>query len=253
MLVWVLRALARKEKPFFVLDTHAGAGRYDLTAEQARRTGEAEGGILKLLDDTPAPLVPYVDVVRGLGLYPGSPAIVAALLRPGDRAAFCELHPDDHADLRRLLGRDKRLGVHCRDGYEAVRAFLPPPERRGLTLIDPPYEQPDDYTRVVAGMAEAATRLPGGTVLAWYPVKHLAPVRALHEAVRAARLRNVLAGEFRARSPLDAARLNGSGLLVLNPPYLFEAEIPTILGALLDRLGTGEPGEAATLTRLTDE
>ncbi len=253
VLVWVLRALARKEKPFFVLDTHAGAGRTDLSGEQAQRTGEAAGGILRLLDDTPAPLAAYVDLVRSLGLYPGSPAIIAALLRPGDRAVCCELHPDDHAELRRALGRDRRLAIHCRDGFEAIRAFLPPQERRALTLIDPPYERPDDHARVIAGMEDAAARLPGGAVLAWYPVKHLAPVRALHAAVRAAGLRDVLACEVLARTPFDAARLNGSGLLVANPPYRFEQEVPAILAALLDRLGQGEPGQAATLTRLTDE
>ena len=253
VLVWVLRALARKDTPFFVLDTHAGAGRYDLGGEQAQRTGEAAGGILQLLDDTPASLADFVDLVRQLGLYPGSPALVAALLRPRDRAVLCELHPEEHAQLRRVLGRDPRVSVHLRDGFAAIRAFLPPPERRGLTLIDPPYEQPDEHARVLAAMCEASSRLPGGTVLAWYPVKHRAPVRALHEAVRASGLRDVLACEFLARAPLDAARLNGSGLLVVNPPYLFERDVPAMLSALLDRLGQGEAGQDATLIRLADE
>ena len=252
VLVWVLRALARKEKPFFVLDTHAGIGRYDLGAEAALRTGEARGGILRLLDGTPAPLADYVGLVRQLGLYPGSPALVAALLRPDDRAAFCELHPDDHAALRRSLGRDPRLGVHRRDGYEAVGAFLPPPQRRGLTLIDPPYEQPGEYDRVLAAIRLASRRFASGTVLAWYPIKHRTPVRALHDAVRAGGPRQMVACELLLREPLDPTRLNGSGLLVLNPPFGFEAAMPAVLEALLGRLGDREPGQDAGLVRLTD-
>ena len=253
VLVWVLRALARKEKPFFVLDTHAGSGRYDLAAHAAQRTGEAAGGIGRLLEDTPAPLADYVGLVRKLGLYPGSPALVAALLRAHDRAVCCELHGDDYAALRRNLRRDARISAHHRDGYAAVGAFLPPPERRGLTLIDPPYEQEGEYERVMAALRTAGTRFAGGTVLAWYPIKHRAPIRALHAAARAGGLRDLMAGELFLREPLDAARLNGSGLLVLNPPYQFEAGIPPILAALLGRLGSREPGEGTALIRLADE
>ncbi len=253
VLVWVLRALARKAAPFRVLDTHAGAGRYDLAADPALRTGEAEGGIARLLGDTPAPLADYVGLVRTLGLYPGSPALVAALLRADDRAVCCELHPEDHASLRRALGRDRRVAVHLRDGYAALGAFLPPPERRGLTLIDPPYEQPDEHARVLAALRTARARFPGGTVLAWYPIKHRAPVRALHDGVRAAGLRDVVAAELFLREPLDASRLNGSGLLVMNPPWGFEAAAGPMLAALLARLGDGEPGAGTALLRLADE
>ena len=253
LLVWVLRALARKDKPFFVLDTHAGAGRYDLDDIPARRTGEAARGIFRLLDDPPPALADYVSVVRQAGLYPGSPAIVATLLRPGDRAVACELHPEDAAELRRNLGGQPGVAVHLRDGYEAVGAFLPPPERRGLTLIDPPYEAIDEADRVVAAIRTAQARLPGGVVMAWYPIKHRAPVRALHDALKQAGLRDLVAAELLLRAPLDAARLNGSGLIVANPPYRFEAEIPPILAALLARIGEREPGEATALIRLSDE
>ncbi len=254
VLVWVMRALARKDTPFRVLDTHAGPGGTDLADGPAQRTGEAAGGILRLLDDTPAPLADYVGLVRSLGLYPGSPALIAALLRPADRAVFCELHPEEHATLRgRRLARDPRVAVHLRDGYEALRAFLPPPERRGLTLIDPPYEQPGEYDRVLAALHTASARFAGGTVLAWYPIKHRAPVRALHDALRAGKLRHVLACELLHREPLDAARLNGSGLVVLNPPFRFEAEVPAILEALSRRLSDGEAGQGTVLTRLADE
>jgi 23S rRNA (adenine2030-N6)-methyltransferase len=253
ILVWVLRALARKEKPFFVLDTHAGVGRYDLDSEQARRTGEAQAGIMRLLADPPSPLADYVRLVDELGLYPGSPAIVAALLRPADRAVFCELHPEDQALLRLNLGHNRQAGIHLRDGYEAIGAFLPPPERRGLTLIDPPYEAPDEYDRVLAALRTAHARFAGGIVLLWYPIKHRAPVRAFHSAMRESGLRDIVAAELFLREPLDASRLNGSGLIVVNPPYRFEAEVAPMLTALLERLGDREPGEAAGLLRLADE
>ena len=252
VLVWLLRALARKDKPFFVLDTHAGTGRYDLDDTQARRTGEAARGIVRLLDPPP-PLADYVAVIRQAGLYPGSPAIIAALLRPGDRAAACELHPEDAAELRRNFGRNPQIAIHARDGYQALRAFLPPAERRGLTLIDPPYEAADEYDRLIEAIRIAQARFPTGILLAWYPIKHRAPVRALHDALRAAAIADILAAELLQRAPLDATRLNGSGLIIVNPPYRFEADISLILTALLDRLGDREPGEATALIRLADE
>jgi 23S rRNA (adenine2030-N6)-methyltransferase len=253
VLVWLLRAMARKDTPFFVLDTHAGTGRYDLAGAAARRSGEAARGILRLTDDPPAPLADYVGLVRRLGLYPGSPALVAALLRPGDRAVACELHPEDHAVLRRTVGRLPGMAVHLRDGWEALGAFLPPPERRGLTLIDPPYEAADEYDRVVGALRTAQARFAQGVVMAWYPVKHRAPVRALHDALRGSGLRDIVAAELLLRAPLDAARLNGSGLIIVNPPFRFEAEIPPILAALLERLGDREAGEGVCLLRIADE
>ena len=254
VLVWLLHAMRRKEKPFFVLDTHAGIGRYDLDAAPAVRTAEARRGIVRLLDDPPPVLVGYVDLVRAIGLYPGSPAIIRALLRPGDRAVLCELHPEDHATLRRNFGREPAMAVHLRDGYEAIGAFLPPPERRGLILIDPPYEAADEFSRLEAALRLAQARFAGGVLLAWYPIKHRAPVRAFHDAVRASGLlRDVVAAEFFLREPIDAARLNGCGLLVVNPPFRFEAEIPPMLQALLQRLGDREAGEGIALIRLADE
>jgi 23S rRNA (adenine2030-N6)-methyltransferase len=253
VLVWLLQAMARKATPFCVLDTHAGAGHYDLSAAPAQRTGEAGSGILKLLEDTPPPLAAYVDLVRSLGLYPGSPAIIQALLRPNDRAIACELHPEDQAELRRFLGRDPRFAVHLRDGYAAINAFLPPAERRGLTLIDPPYEAADEFDRVASTLIAAQKRFAGGVLAAWYPIKHRAPVRAVHTALRAGGLRDAVALEFLLREPLDPTRLNGCGIILVNPPFRFDSDLPPILNSLLDRLGDRSHGEAATLERLTDE
>ncbi len=253
VLVWLLAAMARKEKAFFVLDTHAGAGRYDLADGPALRTGEAGRGILRLMRDTPAPLLPYVQLVEDLGLYPGSPALIRALLRGGDRAVACELQPEEHARLRRCFARDPQMAIHLRDGYEAIGAFLPPPERRALILIDPPYEAEDEFARLEAGIRLAQSRFAPGVVAAWYPIKNRAPVRAFHDALRGGGLRDVVAAEMHLRAPLDASRLNGCGLLVANPPYRFEEEVGAMLAALLDRLGDREAGEGVAISRLADE
>ena len=142
VLVWLLRALQRKVAPLYVLDTHAGVGRYDLNAGAAARTEEWQRGIGRLLDDPPPLLADYVALVQSLGLYPGSPAIVRALLRPYDRLVCCELHPEDAASLRRHFAGDIQVAVHHRDAWEALGALLPPKERRGLVLIDPAVRRP---------------------------------------------------------------------------------------------------------------
>jgi 23S rRNA (adenine2030-N6)-methyltransferase len=253
VLVWLLRAMARKQKPFFVLDSHAGRGHYDLDAEEARRTGEADTGIRRLLAAPHPAFADYLGLVRQLGLYPGSPAIIRALLRPGDRLACCELHPEDNAALRGLFARDAQVQVHLRDGFGALTALLPPPERRGLLLVDPPYEAPDEYLRVAAGLATANSRFGGGVMAAWYPIKHRAPVRALHATIRDVGMRDVVAAEFLVRAPLDAGRLNGCGLLVVNPPWGFEAEAPPLLETLLERLLCREPGAGVAVVRLAYE
>jgi len=253
LLVWLLRAMARKPAPFCVLDTHAGAGHYDLAAGPAERTGEWRDGIGRLLQDPPPALADYVALVRSLGLYPGSPALVRALLRDSDRLACCELQPDEFALLRRRFRNDAQISVHHRDGWEALGALLPPAERRGLVLIDPPYESATEFADLAAGLRRGLGRFAAGVFAAWYPVKQRAPVDTCHDALRAAGLRDVVAAELWLRAPLDPRRLNGSGLLLVNPPFRFETEAPAILAALLDRLGGGEPGEATRILRLADE
>jgi len=250
LLVALLRALQRKPGPLFVLDTHAGAGRYDLASEPALRTKEAADGIFRLLDGVPAALEEYVATVRGLGLYSGSPALIRSLLRPDDRLACCEAHPEDAAALRRLFRDDRQVAVHRRDAWEALKALLPPALKRGLVLIDPPYEDPREFERLAEGLAVAHARFRTGVLAAWYPVKHRAPVRAFFDTVG---IRDVIAAELLLREPLDPTRLNGCGLLIVHPPYQFEQEAQSILDALLDRLGNRERGEQALLSRLSDE
>ncbi len=263
LLVWLLDALRRKPAPFFVLDTHAGVGRYDLLADPAERTGEWRDGIARLMHEPPPPLARLVGLMEQLKsspsepepvlFYPGSPILARALLRPDDRLACCEMHPEDYVALERLFRRDRQVGVHRRDGWEALRALLPPKETRGLVLIDPPYEAPGEFERVVAGLQSGAARFNHGVYAVWYPVKHRSPVTTLHEAVRLSGLRDIVAAELWLRAPTDPQRLNGCGLLVRNPPYGFEAAARPILAALLERLGQGEPGAGIQVLRLAGE
>ena len=250
LLLALLRAMTHKPAPLFVLDTHAGTGQYDLEAEPARRTNEAASGILRLMDDTPAALEDYVSLTRRPGPYPGSPMLIRAVLRDGDHLACCEAHPEDGAALRALFRHDPQVSVHRRDGWEALKGLLPPKQKRGLVLIDPPYEDPREFTRLAAGLTLAHARFPMGVLAAWYPVKHRAPVRAFFNSLAT---RDTIAVELLLREPLDPSRLNGCGLLIVNPPYRFEEASRPILDALLDRLGAREAGEAATITRLTHE
>jgi len=256
LLVWLLRALARKEGGFCVIDTHAGSGRYDLGGTQAERTGEWRDGIGRLMDDPRAAQTPgiadYTATVAGLGLYPGSPRISRALLRPQDRLVACELHPEEHTALRRLFREDSQVAVHLRDGYEGLRAFLPPKERRGLVLIDPPFEEVGEFDRLLAGLREGVSRFPGGVFAAWYPIKYRARVRAFYLAVAESGLRDVVATEFMLRPPNEFEHLGGCGLMVINPPYRFEEEAAPILSALVESIG--EPGvTTSVVTRLVGE
>ncbi|WP_428393696.1 23S rRNA (adenine(2030)-N(6))-methyltransferase RlmJ [Lichenicoccus sp.] len=247
LLVWVLRALQRKPGALFVLDTHAGAGRTDLAGSEATRTGEWRAGIGRLLAaPASAALADYLSLVRGFGdgVYPGSPLLTRALLRDTDRLACCELHSEAHAGLRLLFARDPHVAVHRRDGWQALAALLPPRgQTRGLVLIDPPFEQPDEFDRIAASLRLARRRFPGGVVAAWYPIKHRAPLRAFHDALREAGEPDLLCAELLLRPPLDASRLNGSGLLVAGAPWGFAQAAADILDAIADT--SGETGAHA--------
>ena len=252
LLVWLQQAMARKPAGVFYMDTHAGTGRYDLSSDEAERTGEWHQGIA-LLTNPPEALADYVGLVREIGLYPGSPALIRARMRPQDRLACCELHPDDSATLKRLFARDAQVSVHRRDAWEAIGALLPPAEKRALVLIDPPYEATDEFTRVAEALRLGASRMRSAVFAAWYPVKHRLPPREFHLALRQGGLRDIVVVELWLRAPLDASRLNGCGLVVVNPPFGFEAAAEGILEALLDRLGTDEEGAGFSVERLVDE
>jgi 23S rRNA (adenine2030-N6)-methyltransferase len=242
LLLEILQAMQRKAKPLCVLDTHAGIGRYDLTAGPAEKTGEWRDGIGKLMAAPPAGLQKFAAMVEAVGLYPGSPAIVASALRTGDRLVACELHPEDAAILRAAFAGRRDVSVHERDGYAAIRAFLPPAEKRALVLIDPPYERADEFDAVVKNLAGGWQKFPPGVFVVWYPVKHLAPVRGLFEAVRLAGIRDVVAASFWRRAPTDPKFLSGCGLLVVNPPFGFETAAAAVLAACVEVFGEADAG-----------
>lgn len=251
LLLRLLAAMQRKDKPFLLLDTHAGLGRYDVSSEQAMKTGEWRDGIGRLLADAPQALAEYVNTVNTLGLYPGSPVFAASVLRPADRLIACELHPEDAVVLRRTMQAYPAVAVHKRDGYEALGAFLPPPEKRALVLIDPPFERPDEFSFLATKLTAAWKKFPTGVYVVWYPIKHRAPVREFVESLRLAGVRNVLAAELLKRPDTDPTRLNGAGLLLINPPYGFAAEAAPILQACVDVFG--EAGASSSVEELIGE
>ena len=250
VLMMVIEHLKQKDTPFRVIDTHAGVGAYDLTADAAERTGEWHGGIGRLIgaDAEPLPaamaqrLAPYLDIVRALNppgslrRYPGSPRIARALLRPQDRLVVNELHPEDAALLRQQFPRDSQTKVLELDGWTALKALLPPNERRGVILIDPPFEAPRELDRLVEGLAAAVKRFATGVFVLWYPIKDPRPVAAFHRRLVAAGHGSLLRIELMLRPAHDPDRLNGCGLIVVNAPYQLDASLTPVLAFLSGRM-----------------
>lgn len=242
--------LRRKDKPFRVIDTHAGAGLYDLAGPEAARSNEARDGILRLLDEVvPGAagdlLAPYLEAVRTAGapqFYPGSPLIAQALMRPQDRAAFCELLPQAAHDLRRALGRDTRAKAIEIDGYTGLKAYVPPTERRGLVLIDPPFERRDEYERAFDSLQAALRKWPGGTYMVWQPVKEPEVAEAFCRAI-AAEAPDCLRVDLQVEAPQPGRPLARTGLLIVNPPYVLEQELQILLPALTLLLARGPGAE----------
>jgi 23S rRNA (adenine2030-N6)-methyltransferase len=242
--------LRRKDKPFRVIDTHAGAGLYDLAGSEAARSNEAKDGILRLLDE-PVPgaagdlLAPYLEAVRAAGapqFYPGSPLIARAMMRQQDRAAFCELLPQAAHDLRRALGRDARVKAIEIDGYTGLKAYVPPTERRGLVLIDPPFERRDEYERAFDSLQAALRKWPGGTYMVWQPVKEPDVAEAFCRAI-AAEAPDCLRVDLQVEAPQPGRPLARTGLLIVNPPYVLEQELQILLPALTLLLARGPGAE----------
>ena len=234
ILVRILVYLARKDAPFRFIDTHAGAGRYDLAGAEAKRSPEWREGVARLLKAAPpAPIAALIEpYLRAIGphdasgapaSYPGSPAIAQALMRPQDRIALCESHPEEREKLVAALGHDARLSIVGTDGYVALNAYLPPKERRGLVLIDPSFETPDEPARVEGALARAIRKWPSGVYLAWRPIRETAPDAHFLNSVAALGAPNVLRLELdvgpgpvgiHGQRPLARA-----GLLIVNPPH----------------------------------
>jgi 23S rRNA (adenine2030-N6)-methyltransferase len=244
VLARTLAYLAEKEAPLLYLDTHAGAGSYDLRHDMARRTGEAAQGIGRLWEEQapPALLQPYWAALRtynkgALRYYPGSPLIARQLLRPTDRAICYELHPTDYPLLAIALGNDRRFHVLREDGLNGLPAHLPPRERRGLILLDPSYERDVDYRTVPSALQDALRRFPIGVYLVWYPLLNHAPVIRMLKTISALAGSKILRIELALAPPGHAPGLTGSGMLLINPPWVLDAELREALPWLVQRLG----------------
>lgn len=243
VLARIVEHLKLKDKAFRVIDTHAGIGLYDLDSEQAGKTGEWKGGIGRLIDaklpDEAARLLePYLDAVRavnpagGLRHYPGSPLIVRHLMRPLDRLTAIELHPQDAGLLTSVFSGDHQVRVIELDGWLAPGAHLPPKEKRGLVLIDPPFEKEGEFARLAEALSKAHRRWPGGTYALWYPIKDRRAVEGFRAELIAMALPKTLDIAFFIRKPGAEPRLDGTGMIVVNPPFTLAVEARAMASAL---------------------
>ncbi len=254
-LALVLAKLNQKEKPYRVLDVHAGVGLYDLRGVEAVRTGEWQSGIGKMAvafaPEVEAVLAPYraalqgVQALRGAHVYPGSPAIALQLMRAQDKLICNDLHPGEADLLRQALGGDERVRITERDAVHSVKAELPFDQRRGVVLIDPPYEDKRETEFVVRALREGVKRFANGVFLVWYPVKGEQFADDLVAAVAALGIPDVLRCELRVREAFDGGGLAGSGVLIVNAPYQLREKLVVLLPALAERLGVGSWGRGS--------
>ena len=258
----LIDALKAKPTPFAVIDTHAGSGCYALEGKEAEKTGEWRDGVGRLLFPDVGPhasaggtlpplLRHWLDGLlalpgneHGLKLYPGSPLQAALAMRDADGAQLCELHPEEAARLRELFRRDTRMHVHERNGYEALKALLPPKEKRGLVLIDPPYEaQEAEYRLIEQALKEALQRWPGGIYAIWYPIKRRSQVQPFLRWLSHCGARRVLRAELLVHGDDSPLRLNGSGMAIINAPWQLDETLREPLRALARLLAQEHPAE----------
>ena len=257
--MYCLDALKRKDTPFFALDTHAGRGVYDLQAPEARKSAEAERGVQSLVAQAQGsePLAPYFQAIsarRGkrLAQYPGSSALIAAALRPHDRAVFVEMQPAEALALEREVGSLGQIRTDIGDGYAALKALLPPQERRGLVLIDPPYESVEELKLMLQAFAAAYERWPTGVYLLWYPIRSAVQRAQVHARFEALKVPKMLVADL-AVHPDDAGiGLAGSGLVIVNPPYGADEALEDAYRAIHASLAVNGAGYAE-VARLTPE
>lgn len=253
-LTLLLQALRSKEAPFCYLDTHAGTGRYDLQGTTAQKTGEYLQGVMRfwLRGDVieSAPAADYLAAVRALNpdgelrYYPGSPRIARHFLRPQDRMVLIELHPEDAIFLKREFRGDKQVHVHCADGYTGLKAFLPPPEKRGLVLIDPPFEDGNEFERLTDSLRIAYQRWPTGIFALWYPLKDNYRVQHFHRQLVASGMRKLLLVEMHLHANPSVNTLYGCGMIIVNPPWQMNEKLRALLPRLL--AGLQPDGEGKT-------
>jgi 23S rRNA (adenine2030-N6)-methyltransferase len=256
ILTRIVEYLKLKQAAFRVIDTHAGIGRYDLTGEEAQRSPEWKDGIQLLfnkglLEGARELAQPYLDAVHSenrkgnaLVAYPGSPLLVRKLLRPQDRLSAIELHPADATSLSELFAGDIQTRVIELDGWLALGAHVPPKEKRGLVLIDPPFEEPGEFERLTAGLVKAHRRWPGGTYALWYPLKEPRDVNSFVASLKASAIPRILRVELAIDSATTPPKLFGTGMIVVNPPFVLEDELKVLLPALAKVLADERRGRA---------
>ncbi|EPL6454511.1 MULTISPECIES: 23S rRNA (adenine(2030)-N(6))-methyltransferase RlmJ [Providencia] len=246
----IIESLKEKEKPFLYLDTHSGAGRYQLTGEHAEKTGEYLDGIARIWEqpDLPEELLPYMNIVRRLNdggrlrYYPGSPLLAKFLLREHDKLVLTELHTSDYPLLRGEFLKDSRAQVSREDGYQQLKSKLPPHSRRGFALMDPPYEMKSDYEAVVKAVTEGYKRFATGTYAIWYPVVLRQQIKRMVNQLQATGIRKILQIELAVRPDSDQRGMTASGMIVINPPWKLEQQMKNVLPWLHKTLvpeGTG--------------
>jgi len=245
ILTLLIHHLLQKDMPFCYLDTHAGIGIYNLLSIAAQKTKEYELGIVKVLKhkDYPKELNSYLSIIKKLNgeekilsYYPGSPYIVRSLLRPSDRMILLELHHEDIILLKKEFFNDKQVAVHHYDGYQGLKAFLPPKGRRGLVLIDPPFEQPDEFDQIIINLKIALTRWKTGTFAVWYPIKNAEDVAKFKRDLQALNINNLLLKELNinhlAYSSERKNTFSGCGMVIINPPWKFDEILTPIIAWL---------------------
>jgi 23S rRNA (adenine2030-N6)-methyltransferase len=263
LLVRMLDYLKRKEGGFRYIDTHAGPGRYDLSGSEAMRTGEWRDGIDRLAradlpGDLKGLLKPYFDALGtppregGPYQYAGSPCLAQKVLRRQDRLTLCELHPDDSRALERNIGRDNRVRLLNEDGYRALKGLTPPTERRGLVLIDPPFESRDEFETMETALFAAWRKWPSGMFALWYPVKEIRPVAHFITRLKERGIPRMLRIELTVELIRSDGPLAATGLILVNPPYVLEAEARALLPVFAKLMGRG-PGAGFAIEQITGE
>lgn len=257
ILTRLIEYMKRKDQAFRVIDTHAGIGLYNLHGTEAGKTEEWAGGIGRLFDAVQANTLdaatleiiePYLAVVRELNEngklrnYPGSPLLARKLLRKQDRLSAIELHPKDAVTLSKLFAGDYQARVIELDGWLALGAHMPPKEKRGVVLVDPPFEKEGEFDNLVSGLIKAHKRFSGGTFALWYPVKNRAETERFARQLRESGIVKILQVELAIRAPSPEPRLDGTGMIIVNPPFTFEAEMKQILPPLAKLLGEDGKG-----------
>jgi 23S rRNA (adenine2030-N6)-methyltransferase len=276
LLIALIQSLREKNTPFLYLDTHAGVGEYDFQETNAQKTQEYRNGVDKLASPlytkkiaSSRLLQDYLNIINawnekrdsknirpsdvktlkpmGIRYYPGSPMLAKTLLRPFDRMILTELHPEDKSQLKQHFARDKQVGVHHLDGYQALKAFLPPKENRGLILIDPPFEKTDEYQQIVQHLVQARMRWPTGIYAIWYPIKDAKAVKTFYKDLAKSGIREILCCEMQVSNIEEGAGLQACGMIIVSPPWQWQKKIGPVLAHLSHILS--RPGEGRYLMK----